>query len=160
MAYTSDDTSINRPSSPLQAKIKPGQKLPWCNPHVVFPPRVVKFGETPVDQAELPLLMINHNVVRLHISMHYTIRVAKLKSDQQLIDIVSVINNKKMNLNWGNPDTLKKNCVNEASKKTLRWTWYLNRSRLDTEFWSPCCSRARKSMKGFLTVDRGQYPKV
>jgi hypothetical protein len=41
--------------------------------------------------------VIDHYVVRLHIAMHYTIRMAKLKSDQKLIDIVSVVNQTKEN---------------------------------------------------------------
>ena len=44
---------------------------------IVVLARVVELGETPIDQTEFSLLMINHDIVGFHISVHDTHRVAE-----------------------------------------------------------------------------------
>ena len=44
-----------------------------CHAHVVGLVRDVKFGEAPVNQSKPFRLGIVHNVLRLHISMHYAV---------------------------------------------------------------------------------------
>lgn len=50
---------------------------------------MIKLGETPVDEAKLLALMINDDVVWLHIAMHDSVRVGIVKSSQDLVDIIS-----------------------------------------------------------------------
>jgi len=50
------------------------------HPNVVFRSRVIEFGETPIDQSELFLLVINHDVVGFDISMHDTLGMAEVES--------------------------------------------------------------------------------
>lgn len=37
---------------------------------------MIEFCKTPINQAKLMLLMVNHHIVRLDISMHYALRMA------------------------------------------------------------------------------------
>lgn len=39
--------------------------------------------------AHLPILMIDHNVVRFHIPVHNTLAVAKVKRFEELVDVVA-----------------------------------------------------------------------
>mmetsp|Transcript_39772 Transcript_39772/g.118377 ORF Transcript_39772/g.118377 Transcript_39772/m.118377 type:complete len:206 (-) Transcript_39772:683-1300(-) len=45
-------------------------KIARCHTHVVFATREVELSKTPVDEAKLPLLMVNHHIVRFYITMH------------------------------------------------------------------------------------------
>ena len=47
--------------------------------YVVFLARVIEFSKTPINKTELTAGMINHNVVRLNISVHDSLRVAEVK---------------------------------------------------------------------------------
>ena len=40
------------------------------HPDVVFLSWMVKLCQTPIDQPQLPVLVIDHDVVRLHVAMH------------------------------------------------------------------------------------------
>ena len=40
---------------------------------------VVELGKTPVNEAQLPLLEVDHDIMRLHISLHDTISVTKVQ---------------------------------------------------------------------------------
>lgn len=59
------------------------------DPYVVFCVGVIVFSEAPVNKPELSLLVINHDVVRFHISVHNTARVAEVEGLEQLGDVVA-----------------------------------------------------------------------
>ena len=45
-------------------------EVPARHPHVVLLARVVKLRQTPIYQSQSPVLVINHHVVWLHVSVH------------------------------------------------------------------------------------------
>ena len=45
-------------------------EVPTGNPHVVLLARVVELGQSPVDQAQPSVLVVNHHVVRLDVPVH------------------------------------------------------------------------------------------
>jgi hypothetical protein len=49
---------------------------------------MVELGESPIDETQLALFVINHYIVRLNISVHYSIRVTEIQSFQQLKYII------------------------------------------------------------------------
>jgi len=49
------------------------------NTHVVLLARVVELGQAPVDEAELAVRMVDHDVVGLNITMHDALGVAVVK---------------------------------------------------------------------------------
>lgn len=53
---------------------------PWRNPNIIFFLRMVELCKAPIYKAKLTLLMINHNIMGFHISMHNTLRVAIIQS--------------------------------------------------------------------------------
>lgn len=52
---------------------------------------MVEFGETPVDKTQLAIGMVDHNIVGLNIAMHDSLRVAEVKSLQDLKHVKSDI---------------------------------------------------------------------
>jgi hypothetical protein len=40
---------------------------------------MIEFGKTPVDKPQLSFLVVDHNVMRLDIAMHYAFAVTKIK---------------------------------------------------------------------------------
>lgn len=54
--------------------------LPWGHTNIIFFTRMVEFSKTPVNQPELSQLMVNHNVVRLDISVHYALWMTEIQS--------------------------------------------------------------------------------
>lgn len=82
-------------------------EIPGCDTDIVFGALVIEFGQTPVNQTQLEhmsertlechqrdrtnlaLLVVNHDIVRLHIAMHDTLAVAEVQSLQQLVDVES-----------------------------------------------------------------------
>mmetsp|Transcript_72137 Transcript_72137/g.88486 ORF Transcript_72137/g.88486 Transcript_72137/m.88486 type:complete len:281 (+) Transcript_72137:214-1056(+) len=59
-----------------------------CHTNIVLSTRVVKLCKPPVDESQLPILMINHHIVRLHISVHDSLRMAIVQSLENLKDVV------------------------------------------------------------------------
>ena len=79
-----------------------------CHSNVVLRALVVELRKTPIDKPKLetinvievgsrvargnssylPLLMINHNIVRLNVPMHNTFAMAKIQRLQQLKDVI------------------------------------------------------------------------
>mmetsp|Transcript_2371 Transcript_2371/g.6553 ORF Transcript_2371/g.6553 Transcript_2371/m.6553 type:complete len:237 (+) Transcript_2371:263-973(+) len=57
--------------------------------HVVLASWVVEFGKSPVDQPQLTLLVVNHDVVRLDVSVHDTVRMAIIERLEEFEDVVS-----------------------------------------------------------------------
>jgi len=45
-------------------------EIPRCDADIVLLSWVVELSKSPVDETEFSILMINHHIVRLHISMH------------------------------------------------------------------------------------------
>ena len=41
-----------------------------CNADIVLLSRMVEFSEAPIDEAQLPVGVIDHDVVRLHVAVH------------------------------------------------------------------------------------------
>mmetsp|Transcript_29998 Transcript_29998/g.71347 ORF Transcript_29998/g.71347 Transcript_29998/m.71347 type:complete len:291 (+) Transcript_29998:340-1212(+) len=59
-------------------------EVPACHAYVVFPPRVVELRQSPVDQTQLPLLVVDHHVVRFDVAVHDSIRVTVVQRLQKL----------------------------------------------------------------------------
>lgn len=47
-------------------------EVPRGNSYIVLLPRVVEFGQAPIDEAQLASLVVNHHVVRLDVSVHHS----------------------------------------------------------------------------------------
>ena len=52
--------------------------------HVVLLVRVVELGQTPINEAQLAVRVVNHDVVRLHVTVHNALRVAIVESFEDL----------------------------------------------------------------------------
>ena len=63
-------------------------KVTRGNADVVLPSGVVELRQTPVDEAELPLLVVDHHVVRLDVAVHHAVGVAVVQRLEQLEDVV------------------------------------------------------------------------
>ena len=50
--------------------------LPRSNTNIVLFLGKVKLSKSPINQAKLAKLMVNHNIVRLDITMHNSLRMA------------------------------------------------------------------------------------
>ena len=61
-------------------------KIPGGDTNVVFLTQVVKFSETPIDETELAVLVIDHNVMWLDISMHNALGVRVVESLENLVE--------------------------------------------------------------------------
>jgi hypothetical protein len=48
-------------------------QLPGGNTDIIFLARMIEFSKAPVYQPEFPKLVIYHNIVGLHISVHNTL---------------------------------------------------------------------------------------
>lgn len=57
--------------------------------HIVLLSRVVELGQTPVDEAQLAILVVDHNVVGLHIPVNHALRVAVVQRLQHFVDVVA-----------------------------------------------------------------------
>lgn len=60
-----------------------------CHAHIVLGRRVVELSQAPVDQAQLSVFVVDHNVVRLDITMHNALAMAKVQRFQQLQNVES-----------------------------------------------------------------------
>ena len=49
---------------------------------------MVELGEAPVDQTELPVLMVDHDVVGLHVSVHDAHAVTVVERLQEFVKVV------------------------------------------------------------------------
>ena len=56
--------------------------------NIVLLSRMVKLGQTPVDQSQLAVGVVDHDVMRFDVSMHDALRVAKIKRLQNLENVV------------------------------------------------------------------------
>ena len=54
--------------------------------------RMIELSQTPVNQPQSSVFMINHNIVRLHIPVHDPHTVTVVQSPQQLVKIKPVKN--------------------------------------------------------------------
>jgi len=52
---------------------------------------MVELGKTPIDKSQLALLVVNHNVVRLHITVHDSHRVAKVEGFENFENVKTCI---------------------------------------------------------------------
>mmetsp|Transcript_25018 Transcript_25018/g.57619 ORF Transcript_25018/g.57619 Transcript_25018/m.57619 type:complete len:295 (-) Transcript_25018:70-954(-) len=78
--------------------------------NVVLPPGMVELCQTPVDKPQFSLLVVDHDVVRLHISVHDAVRVAEVQGHQHFINVVPDVQIRKCgikNLEVGVVDGLK-----------------------------------------------------
>ena len=55
--------------------------------NIILLPGMVKFGQTPINQSELAVRVVDHNVVRLDIAMHDAFRVAEVERLKNLIHV-------------------------------------------------------------------------
>lgn len=58
-----------------------------CNAYVVFLTGVVKLGQAPVDEPQLPVLVVDHDVVGLHVPVHDAHTVAVIERLEQLVQV-------------------------------------------------------------------------
>merc|ERR1712187_902089 len=58
------------------------------NSHIILLPRVVELCETPINEAQLAVCVVNHYVMRLDIAVHDALRVAVVKRLEDLIHVV------------------------------------------------------------------------
>mmetsp|Transcript_12226 Transcript_12226/g.22110 ORF Transcript_12226/g.22110 Transcript_12226/m.22110 type:complete len:371 (+) Transcript_12226:309-1421(+) len=66
-------------------------EVPTRNTDVILPPRMVKLGQTPINQPQLPLLVIDHHIVRLDIPMHHPIGMTIIQSLEKLKYVITNI---------------------------------------------------------------------
>ena len=64
-------------------------KIARCHADVVLSSRVVKFSETPINESELTLFMINHDIVRLDIPVHDSVGVTIIQCLEQFENVVA-----------------------------------------------------------------------
>jgi len=57
------------------------------NSHIVLLARVVILRESPVDKSQLSVLMINHDIMRLNVSVHDSLGVRIVESSQNFEDV-------------------------------------------------------------------------
>lgn len=57
--------------------------------HIVFAAWVVEFCQSPIYQPKLALIVVDHDVVRLHIAVHDSITVAVVKGLEEFQDVVA-----------------------------------------------------------------------
>ena len=50
---------------------------------------MIKFSKTPINESEFLISVVNHNIVRLYISVHDSFAVTEIKSLENLIDVES-----------------------------------------------------------------------
>ena len=62
--------------------------LPGCDSDVVLLPRVVELCQAPVNEPELSVLVINHDVVGLDVSVHDAHAVAVVQGLQEFVEVV------------------------------------------------------------------------
>ena len=80
-------------------------KISGSDAHIVLLTWMVELGQTPINKPEFAVSMVDHNVVRLDISMHNTFRVAEVKGLEDLEHIVAdveigkrLVENSKINI--------------------------------------------------------------
>ena len=72
---------VNQQFGPLE--------VPGSDTHIILLARVIELSKTPIDESELAVSMINHDVVWLHVSVSDALRVAEVKSAQHLENVVA-----------------------------------------------------------------------
>lgn len=60
---------------PLEEEVKVKEVKPGSYTDIVLSPRMIKLSKTPINKTKLALFMINHHIVRLHITMHDSLRM-------------------------------------------------------------------------------------
>jgi len=64
-------------------------KVSGCNSNIVLLLRMIEFRKTPIDKSQPLVIVVDHDIMWLHISMHNTLRMAVVKSFQYFKDIES-----------------------------------------------------------------------
>mmetsp|Transcript_11268 Transcript_11268/g.24451 ORF Transcript_11268/g.24451 Transcript_11268/m.24451 type:complete len:303 (+) Transcript_11268:518-1426(+) len=59
-------------------------EIPARHTDIILPPRMVKLGQPPINQPQLPLLVIDHHIVRLHIPVHHPIGMTVIQRLEKL----------------------------------------------------------------------------
>ena len=54
-----------------------------CNTDIVLLSGMIELSQSPVNQAKLSILMINHHIMWLYISMHYSLTMTIVQRLQQ-----------------------------------------------------------------------------
>ena len=62
-------------------------EVPAGHPHVVLLAGVVELGQPPVYEPQSPILVVDHDVVRLHVPVHDAHAVTVVQGTQQLVQI-------------------------------------------------------------------------
>mmetsp|Transcript_13472 Transcript_13472/g.36199 ORF Transcript_13472/g.36199 Transcript_13472/m.36199 type:complete len:259 (+) Transcript_13472:1393-2169(+) len=88
--HTSEAPDVERVVVILQIDEQLGSfEVARSNAHVVLFVRMVKLGQTPINNSDFSLRVVNHDVVRLDISMHDAVRMRVIERAQDLIDVVA-----------------------------------------------------------------------
>mmetsp|Transcript_14153 Transcript_14153/g.26511 ORF Transcript_14153/g.26511 Transcript_14153/m.26511 type:complete len:211 (+) Transcript_14153:202-834(+) len=56
---------------------------------IVLSVRVIKLGEAPINEPKFPVLVVNHDIVRLDVPVHDPLRMAVVESPENLEDVVA-----------------------------------------------------------------------
>lgn len=70
-------------------------EIPRRDSNIVLSSGMVKLRQPPINQPQLTLLVIDHHVVRLYVTVHHTIRVAIVKRLQKFKDIIANVKVRK-----------------------------------------------------------------
>ena len=66
-------------------------EVPGGNTDIVFLTWVVEFGKTPIDESQLAVGMIDHDVVGLHITVGDALRMAEVESTEDFENVVAYV---------------------------------------------------------------------
>jgi hypothetical protein len=60
-----------------------------CNSDIILLPWVIELSKSPINKSQFSVLVVNHNVVWLHITMGDSLGVAEIKSLEHFVNVVS-----------------------------------------------------------------------
>ena len=61
------------------------------DPHIILLIRMVELSETPINESDLALSVVDHNIMRFHISVDYPLRMTEIQSSEDFIHVKSDI---------------------------------------------------------------------
>lgn len=98
-----------------------------CNSHVVLILWLVEIGKTPIDQAQVSVIMVNDDIERFYISMHNSMDVRVLQSFQYFVGVhpdVHIIEFARKNLGF-----LVRDVLEDEGRSFADWiAQYVNQS--------------------------------
>lgn len=87
--HASKGPNVKRVVIDLEVDQKLGSlEVPGGDAHIVLLAWMVEFRETPVDESQLAVRVVNHDVVRLHIAVHDALAVAEVEGLEDFEHVV------------------------------------------------------------------------